>query len=228
MQWRQCLSELRHLVLQMHHLFPSTTTTAPRSPRPLGFVPHHLAAAAPSLLNLLVVRQHAPASRSPVVPPLLSRLGIRTYLRHPLEAWETRDRVRGSTGGTCWGARWVDEGHRSMGSRPAGFRASILNGSQALQGPGLDAMPGQNVGDGTRGGFAGSSNSTPIPSFSSFSLFPSDTSFESRTTRLCRHLTETASPGQPPLWQHPGPTRTAARFGTVTLMNTTSAADHMS
>lgn len=101
-----------------------------------------------------------------------------------------------------------------MWPRPAGFRASILNGSQALkalQGPGFDAMPAHGLvemlGMGSGGGFPPFRPSPP--SQVNRDVTPASSPEQRRASPTD---TETTGPAQFPLERLREPARTAARL----------------
>lgn len=221
-------------IAQTHHLFPSTTTTAPRPPRPLGSMPRHLTTA-PSPLKLLVAALTRPASRSPAVPPLPSRLWcphLSSYLGD-MEARET-GQTGGGVPGVHWGARRIDQGEIEV-APPRPPRKLSPNVAKAGRVQGLDPerkpstpraggsmqclpWPGRNVGDGSRGGsrVRGSTNRTRFPPFR-----PSPPSQVNRDVtpasspepqRASSTGTETTSPAHFPLGCPREPARTAARL----------------
>lgn len=187
-------------------------------------MPRHLTTA-PSPLKLLVAALTRPASRSPAVPPLPSRLWY-PYLSSYLGQDRRDEGSRGPTGGrggsTKVRSKWPPRKLSLNVAMPAGFRASILNGSQALkalQGPGVRCnacpWPGRDVGDGSWGGFAGRQIDT-IPSFSSLSpsqvnrdVTPASSPEQRRASPTD---TETTGPAQFPLERLREPARTAARL----------------
>lgn len=202
-------------IAQTHHLFPSTTITAPRPPRPLGSMPRHLTTA-PSPLKLLVAALTRPASRSPAVPPLPSRLWcphLSSYLGD-MEARET-GQTGGGVPGVHWGARRIDQGEIEVARKlsPNVAKAGRVQGldperkpSTPRAGGSMQCLPwpGRNVGDGSRGGsrVRGSTNRTRFPPFRPSppsQVNRRDASFESRTTTRFFHRHRDHQPGPIPL-----------------------------
>lgn len=227
----------------------------PRPPRPLGSMPRHLTTA-PSPLKLLVAALTRPASRSPAVPPLPSRLWcphLSSYLGD-MEARET-GQTGGGVSGVHWGTRRIDQGEIEV-APPRPPRKLWPNVAKAGRVQGLDPerkpstpraggsmqclpWPGRNVGDGSRGGsrVRGSTNRTRFPPFrpSPPSQVNRDVTPASSPEPRRASSTGTETPARPnspwgALENRPELLLACAArttTATVTLMNRTSAADHM-